>query len=188
MITRKTRRGIILLALLAILTWILARPSGQNDTDSQATRIDTRLNYALYDFDGRLLNDAGSINLEIISPLLRNDADTGVGTVESPQLHIQQDDEKWYITAESAIITADREHVTLAGDVSLTRRNQLTGEVLEIDTRDVLLEVTPRTAKTGAEVRITQAGDRLEAVGMHLDMINDSYELLDDVRAHYEVP
>lgn len=188
MITRKTRRGIILLALLALLSWILSRPDGSMDTDEQANRIDTRLNYALYDFSGRLLNEQGGIKLELASPLLRNDADSGIGAIESPQLRIQQDDEKWYITAESAIITADREQMTLVGDVSLRRHNLLSGEVLEIDTSDVLLAVTPRTAQTVRKVRITQAGDRLEAVGMNLDMINDSYELLDDVRAHYQVP
>jgi LPS export ABC transporter protein LptC len=188
MITRKTRRGIILLSLLALLTWILSEQQSQQDTNGQAARIDTRLNYALYEFKGRLLDDAGGIKLEIDSPLLRNDADSGVGTVEAPELHILQDQEQWYITAESAIITADREQVSLAGEVNLTRRNQVTGEVMEIDTSDVLLHVTPRTAETRARVTITQAGDRLDAVGMNLDMINDSYELLDDVRAHYEVP
>lgn len=187
MINRKTRRGIILLALLAILTWILSKPAEQMDVDSQAGSIDTRLNYALYEFNGRLLNDTGGINLEIHSPLLRNNAASGIGTVDSPEVRIQQEQEQWYITAESAIITADRENVTLMGDVNLVRRNQVTGEVLEIETSEVLLNVTPRTASTAANVSITQAGDRLDAVGMNLDMINDSYELLDEVRAHYKV-
>ena len=30
-------------------------------------------------------------------------------------------------------------------------------------------------------------GDRLDAVGMNLDMIADSFELLHDVQAYYEV-
>jgi lipopolysaccharide export system protein LptC len=31
-----------------------------------------------------------------------------------------------------------------------------------------------------------QQSDRLDAVGMTLDMVNERYELLNDVRAHYE--
>ena len=149
--------------------------------------LDTRLNYALYDFNGRLLDGQGLVKLEIESPVLRNDAESGIGTVERPALHIQQEQDQWYITAESAIITADREHVSLVGDVFFTRRNEITGQLLEILTKDVMLNVTPRTASTEAAVSIVQAGDRLDATGMNLDMIADSFELLHDVQAHYEV-
>ena len=186
MIKRRTRRGIILLALLAILTWILSRPSGESTVES-VSELDTRLNYALYEFNGRMLNDQGAVHLEIDSPVLRNDAESGIGTVETPELRIQQNSDRWYITAESAIISADREHVTLKGDVNLLRRNEVTGDVLEISTRDELLNVTPRTASTESAVSILQAGDRLDAVGMNLDMIADNFELLHAVQAHYEI-
>jgi LPS export ABC transporter protein LptC len=187
MIKRRTRRGIILLALLAVLSWLLSRPSAEGPASS-LSELDTRLNYALYDFSGRMLDDQGRIQLEIESPVLRNDAESGVGTVETPQLRIQQGDDRWYITAESAQVTADRELVSLRGDVVLVRRNDATGQQLDISTRDVLLNVTPRTASTQAAVRIEQSGDRLDAKGMKLDMIANHFELLDDVQAYYEVP
>ena len=78
--------------------------------------------------------------------------------------------------------------MTLVGDVFLSRRNELTDQLLEITTSDVVLDVTPRTAETAAEVRITQQSDWLRAAGMRLDMINEHYELLNDVTAHYETP
>lgn len=187
MIQRKTRRGIILLALLAILTVIVSREQTETGPGPQGD-VDTRLNYALYDFEGRLLNDQGGINLEIHSPVLRNNALSGIGTVENPEIRIQQEQDNWYIIAESAIITADREQVTLIGEVNLQRQNPVTGRQLEIETRDVLLNVTPRTAHTDSAVRIRQHGDRLDAVGMNLDMIANSFELLNDVQAHYELP
>jgi lipopolysaccharide export system protein LptC len=51
-----------------------------------------------------------------------------------------------------------------------------------------MLNVTPRTASTDAHVTIAQNSDRLEAMGMKLDMKTDSYELLDKVRARYATP
>lgn len=187
MIRRRTRRGIILLSLLAILSGILAREH-REPGQLPSGKLDTRLNYALYDFDGQLLNDAGGINLEMQSPVLRSDAQSGIGTVDSPQIRIQQEDDQWYITAESAIISADREQVSLSGEVYLSRKNQVTGQLLEIKTRDVVLNVTPRTASTESGVSIQQANDRLNAVGMRLDMISESFELLSEVQAHYETP
>jgi LPS export ABC transporter protein LptC len=185
-ISRRTRRGLILLALLATLSVILSRPIAEKEARPLAG-LDTRLNYALHDFNGRLLDENGGTRLEIEAPLLRNDAATGIGTVERPNFRIKQEHEEWYITAESALITADREQVTLQGEVNLLRRNGLTGEILDIRTSDVLLNITPRTAYTESGVRVRHGADRLNASGMTLDMINDRIELLSEVRAHYEV-
>jgi LPS export ABC transporter protein LptC len=150
-------------------------------------KLDTRLNYALYDFEGRLLNEQGAVNMEIQAPVLRSNAQSGVGTIESPEMRIQQEDERWYITAESAIITANREHVSLLGDVYVTRRHEITGELLEISTKDVMLNITPRTVSSDSRVVIRQENDRLDAVGFRLDMIANSFELHSDVQAHYEI-
>ena len=187
MIKRRTRRGIYVLAVLAIASGLVSR-NPSDSTEKPLTRIDTRLNYALHDFEGRLLDELGNINLEISSPVLRKNAESEVGTIESPVIRIQQENELWYISSESAIITADREYVSLIGKVEMSRQNELTGETLEISTRDVMLNVTPRTASTESLVSINQAGDHLEALGMNLDMINDSYELLENVQAHYDIP
>ena len=187
MMQRRTRRGIITLALLASFSWFLLKGSSEPE-GRPVDRLDTRLNYALYDFNGRLLDEQGAINFEFQAPVLRSDAQSGVGTIERPKLRIQQEEEQWYITAESAIITSDQEHVSLTGDVFLTRENQLTGDVVEITTEDVLLNVTPRTASSDAEVRITHFNDWLDATGVRIDMIANRFELLKDVRVHYENP
>ena len=185
--SRRTRRGIILLTLLAAVSLFLARDRGSPRSEPFAN-LDTRLNYALYDFDGLLLNNEGAGNLKIRSPVLRNNAQTGIGTVEQPEIRIQQEGDRWYISAETAVISPDREQVSLAGAVELTKISETTGQRVDISTRDVLLEVTPRTAFTEAGVSIRQDGDRLDAVGMKIDMINRHFELLHEVQAHYETP
>lgn len=188
MISRRTRYGILALAVLAVISGIIARAIPAPAVNGPVDDLDTRLNYAVYEFSGRLLNESGAINAEIDAPLLRNNARSGVGTVISPEIRIRHEDERWNITAESAIITADREHVSLQGEVLLTRRNQTTGETADIRTRDVILHLTPRTAETEEPVSIVQPGGRLDAVGMKLDMQQERFELLDKVTAHYELP
>lgn len=187
MIKRRTRRGIYILAVMAIATGLMSRNAFESK-ESPLSNIDTRLNYALRDFEGRLLDEQGNINIELSSPVLRKNAESEVGTIEDPVIRIQQENELWYISSESAIITADREYVSLIGKVDILRQNEISGETLEINTRDVMLRITPRTASTESQVTIRQAGDLLEALGMNLDMINDSYELLENVQARYDVP
>jgi LPS export ABC transporter protein LptC len=187
MIRPSTRRGILLLTVVAAVTWLLARQLPE-PSDEPFDRPDVRLNYALYDFSGRLLDDEGDVNVQIHSPVLRNDSESGIGTVDSPEIRISEDPDEWLITAESAIISADREVITLQGEVYLSRRTASMDSLLEIASSDVVLNVTPRTARTESAVNIRENGDRLDAVGMRLDMINETYELQSDVRAHYELP
>ena len=186
MIKRKTRHGIFFLAVLSITIWLVPKNSSV-PVDEPPERLDTRLNFSLRDFNGQLLDKQGNVKLQISSPLLRKVAQSEVGTIKSPSIRIKQDDEQWHITSESAIITADREYVSLIGDVNILRQNEISGEKLEIATRDVMLRVTPRTASTESFVTIVQYDDRLDALGMNLDMISNSFELLNDVRAHYDV-
>jgi len=186
-IKRKTRHGIIFLTVLSIITWLLPK-SSSDPVNEPPARLDTQLNYALWNFNGQLLDQQGNINLQISSPLLRKVAQSEVATIKSPQIRINQADQQWHITAESAIITADREYISLIGDVNMVRLNEISGETLRITTRDVMLRVTPRTASTESFVTIVQDGDRLDALGMNLDIINDNFELLNDVRAHYDIP
>lgn len=187
MIQRTTWQGIVLLTLLAVLSWIVYRET-EDEVVRPAKKLDIRLNFALSDFDARLLNDGGTVHMQVRAPALRSDAVTGLSTVEDPEVLIRQEDEQWNITAESAIITADRERVTLVGEVYLVRENVLTGELLEISTKDVMLNVTPRTASTDSEVNIRHQNNRLDAIGMRIDMISNSFELKNNVRGYYETP
>lgn len=186
MIKRSTRRGIILLTLLALLSWMLGRPEKKVE-QGPPRPLDTRLNYALYDFTGRLLDEQGHVELALEAPVLRNDAETGIGTIEKPTIRLRHESYDWYITAESAIISPDREHVTLAGHVLLSGVDPVSGRSTEITTADVMLDVAPRVASTGQAVSIRQPANRLDAIGMRLDMTRNRYELLHEVRAHYEI-
>ena len=187
MIRRKTWGGIGLLTLMAVLSWLGAHSRSEPPAKPFAD-LDTRLNYALWDFSAQVLNEQGQVNFQMEAPILRNNASSQIGTVENPHIRIQQKEDQWYITADSAIIAADREHVSLIGNVDMLRENQSSHATLRIRTRDVMLNVKPKTASTDASVNIAQNSDHLEAVGMRLDMKTDSYELLHKVRARYATP
>ncbi len=187
MIHRKTWQGIISLSVLAIATALIVR-SNRDLTGLPPANLDTRLSYALWDFSGVLLDKNGKVNVHVDAPMLRNKADSQVGTVENPHLRIMQEQDEWYITADSAIITADREFVSLVGRVDMLNQSLTTNKRLGIQTRDVMLNLTPRLASTDSAVSIQQDQDTLNAVGMNLDMKNKQYEFLHQVRARYATP
>mgnify|MGYP001185086843 CR=1 FL=1 len=124
----KTWHGIVFLSLLALLLWQIAKQPEEIDARPPGPP-DMRLNYALYDFNRRLPAERGRVKLSMTSPVLRSDAESGIGTLDSPEIHIQQEHDQWYINAESAIISPDREVVTLNGGVNMSRLNELTGHL-----------------------------------------------------------
>jgi LPS export ABC transporter protein LptC len=165
--------------------------AAQSREPAQPARIadvDTTLDYLLQDFSARLLDEQGKVSVRLTAPYLRNDARTGIGTVETPDIRVNEGPDKWHIASESAIISPDREHVTMSGPVRIRRRSPTSGSNLLIDTSDVKIDVTPRTAVSDAPVHLRENGDELEAVGLHLDMIANTYELRSDVRGSYATP
>jgi LPS export ABC transporter protein LptC len=182
-----TRRGILLLALAAVASFLATRDVKQ-EFERPVSDVDTQLNYALFNFRAMLLDERGRLSVTIEAPELRNNASSGVGTVTRPRIFARETGNEWHIKAESAVVSPDREFVDLTGEVNVVRYNALQADTVEIDTSDLLVAVTPRTASTDAPVRMRQDGDRLTATGMRIDMINDRFELLNAVTAVYETP
>lgn len=182
-----TRRGIAVLTIAALVAFLASRDV-QQELSPPVGRLDTRLNYALFDFRARLLDEKGQLAATIEAPVLRNNADTGVGAITRPQILVRENGNDWHIQSGSAVISADREFVSMSGEVEVVRYNELDSNEVTLDTRDLLLAITPRTASTDSWVDIRHAGDRIAATGMTVDMINDQFELLNEVSAVYDTP
>ncbi len=175
------------MTVLATASFFFARDPNVIERKPVAN-LDTSLDYALLDFNADLLDENGAVSVRLVAPRLINRASTGIGTVEKPDINVRQGDATWHITAESAIISADREFVSMTGVVHIRQLNRLARTTLIIDTRDLVINVTPRTARSDAPVKLKQDGDELDAVGLKLDMIGNSYELLSQVRGSYATP
>lgn len=181
------QRGILLLALAALASFFATRDMKQ-ELRPRVADVDPSLNYALFDFKASLLDEEGRLAMTIEAPQLRNNASSGIGTVAEPRIFVREAGNDWRIVADSAVVSPDREQVSLAGNVTVVRYNETERDLLEVETRDLLVHVTPRTATTEARVEMRHSGDRLVATGMRLDMINDRFELLNRVQAIYDTP
>lgn len=180
-----TRRAIIALALIALVTVIATRDVRQ---DLQTTRmdVDTRLNYALFDFRAQIMDEYGKLAVTMEAPVLRNNANSGIGSITRPKIFISENGNEWNIRADNAVVSADREFISLTGSVTVVRYNMLDSDSLNIQTRDMVVAIEPRTASTEARVHMQHARDQLAATGMFLDLNNDRFELHSDVTAIYE--
>lgn len=175
-----------LLILLSAISFWVGRSQEEAGPEPVAG-LDPKLDYVLRDFELQFFDEFGQPTLNMVAPLLRNDPTLQMGTVEQPLVRLNQADAVWNLTADLATVTADKEHVQLIGQVQVKRSEPETGNWIELTTREVQIEVTPQTATTDQPVSIFDGFNRVDAIGLELDMKTKTYKLKQKVRANYAV-
>jgi len=186
MITRKTRRGLIALVLLTALSfWIASRQD--NETPQPIAGMDTKLNYVLHEFELQFYDEEGQPAINMRAPVLKNDPKLQLGTIEHPVIKLNQPGAVWNLTSDSATVTDDKEHILLSGQVHVQRREPAYGNWVELDTREVQIDVTPQTARTNEPVNMFDGYNRFSAIGLDLDMNTNTFILKQQVKGTYAV-
>jgi lipopolysaccharide export system protein LptC len=186
MITRKTRRGMIGLVLITVVSFWVSREQ-DSDTLEPVTGLDTKLNYVLRDFELQFFDENGLPTINMRAPVLRNDPKLQLGTIEQPLIRLNQADAVWDLTADTAMITADKEHVKLSGKVHVQRHELSSGNRVELNTREVRIEVTPQSASTDQPVSMFDGYNQVSGIGLDLDMKTNTFKLKQQVKATYAV-
>lgn len=174
-----------LIVLSAFSFWL--NNSREIDKPAPVAGLDPELDYVLRDFELQFFDEFGKPTLNMQAPVLRNDPKLKMGTIERPVVRLNQADAVWNLTADKATVTADKEHVELIGQVHIKRNEPASGNWVELNTREVKIEVTPQIAITDQPVNIYDGYNRLNAIGMELDMKTRTYKLKQQVKASYAV-
>jgi LPS export ABC transporter protein LptC len=186
MITRKTRRGMTALILLSAISFWVTR-SQDEDGPEPLAGLDPELDYVLRDFELQFFDELGQPTINMRAPVLRNDPKLQMGTIEHPVVRLNQEDAVWDLKADLATVTADKEHVQLIGQVQVFRNEPATGNWVEFNTQEVQVEVTPQTATTNQPVSMFDGYNRVNAIGLELDMKTKLYSLKQQVKATYAI-
>lgn len=186
MIAPSTGRGLAVAAVLVAFTYWLTREG--DSTEERTEGLDTGVNYALEAFELQAFDELGAPALRLWAPRLINEADTNIGRVDNPRLEVRHEGFLWRLTAETATIGAGQEEVFLNGDVQIERTGATPAERVEIDTRNVTLEVDPRVAHSGEAIQVRDAAGVLNAKGFRVDMVKDEFQLHNDVQGVYVTP
>jgi lipopolysaccharide export system protein LptC len=185
MVTTRTRRGIIALSLLCALSFWLNRQQG-SDEQGPIEGLDTRFDYTLDNFRMRVFDQDGLPAVTIVAPRLANDAGSGVSTIRQPSVQVHHEGAQWNIMAETAKVSNDRELVLLNGEVRLQRQPNTENPPMNMLTRDVQLQITPRLASSDQFVEVTEPGAMISGRGFEVDMTSDRFKIHEQVKGSYE--
>lgn len=186
MISRQSRRGIIALTLLLALSlWATRREQAEDNAPIEG--LDTRLDYALSNFEFQYFDEAGQPAMRMTSPRFTSDTATGLGVANEPRLEMRHEGFLWNIIADQATVTANREIIYLSGEVELQRSGDTPDSWLRLNGSDVTLEVTPRIAHSVRPVALIDLAGTLNATGFMVNMTSNNYRLDYDVRGSYVI-
>lgn len=186
MMTQRTRLGIAAVGVLAALSFWLNRDPG-HDQPSAIAGLDTRLNYALQDFEAQYFDEQGRLAGKLTAPRLANDAETGIGTIERPRFEVMHEGRHWTILSETATVTSDHEFVLFSGRVDMLGKDPELDREVKVRTSEVTLEIEPRMVRSDAEITMLEGTSALNAHGFRLDMTSNQFHLASRVEAHYVV-
>ncbi len=186
MMTRKTRNGLILLGALSMLSY-WASSGRDNERRQPIAGLDTRLDYALKDFQVRYFDEHGNPSMKLRSPSFSSDAATGEGRVTQPVIEVRHGGFLWHIIADAATVTDDKELIFLSGGVNIRRHGNEPDSWLVINTEEVTLEVTPQVASSDYFVEIIDISSTLEATGFSVNMQNNHFKLKNKVKGTYVI-
>ena len=182
-----TRRAILILvlALIAALTWWL-----QREPDQRLRLLPTAgpqgPDFYMRDFQIRVTGEAGHLQYQLAGEQAAHMQDDGHGELLAPVMHFHQDRlPPVRVQAETGWISPPGDEIRLLGAVTIERPAEHPDGPLHMTTRDLHVFPELRQAQTDARVVARAPAYTVEGVGMRMNMNERTVILESQVNGTY---
>ena len=114
---------------------------------------------------------------------LQRNKNSEITEVRLPVLQLIQKTGQWKVSADKALLNDDNETVRLISNVVMQQQN--IEPAMTIRTQNLSINAALKTARTKADVDITQGKSRLQSRGMIYNNITNELKLLSNVNGYY---
>lgn len=184
MIRKNLLIAAIVLLLVALGNWL---------TEEGARQVDRRLapseapgqEYFLNDFTITALDEHGLPQHRLQAEELNHFVGDQPTQLQQPRMVIyEQQREAWHVRADHGTVEPQGDTVWLLGGVKLEHNDAK--EPLQLTTSRLRLHPSQGRADSDAPVTLSQAGSRIDAVGIEIEQQGQQLTLLSQVRGRYE--
>lgn len=144
-----------------------------------------RSDYILRDFELTALGSDGQESFTLTAPLLERDPAGESLDIEQPRFGFPGSDGRWNARADRAWVAPGAERIRLDDDVRLEGPPQPSGVRTRFRTASLTIFPDTNRASTEERVNITQGDSRFAGTGLRVDMDQQRFRLLNDVKGHY---
>ena len=173
---------IIIVFILLIATFFLRyEKNNQPDISSDST-VKEPVEFFLNQSLTTRYRSNGTVHYRFNSDKLEYFKDSDIAMVNEPRMVIYNEQaNQWYISASKAKVLAGGKGMRLEGDVRIWK----TDAVLEIITDELYVIPEREYAETNALVTLKSTSGLTKSMGMRVDLKNEKFQLLSQVKGTY---
>jgi lipopolysaccharide export system protein LptC len=170
---------VVLLAVLAIALftrWLLqsVEPHGPQ----VAGELQHIPDYFVADFNATVFDAAGKPYYKLKATRVEHYPDDETVHIQYPEIQfLKESTRPWLASAQNGIVYLNRDELYLQGNVVLANQTANSNELMQLQTQEIAIDLTRRTANTKAKVDIRAKNSTISATGMHLDLTKSTLVL-----------
>jgi LPS export ABC transporter protein LptC len=173
------------LAAAALLTWMLARNSERESDSTDASPTRRPQGYYLKNTVLSATDLGGAIEFRVHAGRVDRASSVSDYSLEDVRVEYAEEPEvAWRLTAYRGTLTPDRGQLELQSvrvRAQSTAQAERGAETFEFETRDLSVDLRAKTAVTRQPVQLRKGQCEFNAMGLNVDLIRNTYELLDVV-------
>ncbi len=176
---------IVSLAVLAVISYFLVNRDTIDDTSQDATLPD---GYYLNDAVLSSTDDSGVVQYELRAQRIDHRSDDGSIDLQSLELDYGNSTNLWRVSASRGQMPKSNNSIALNGNVTTRLLNAAAHGATQMTSDSLDIDIAGRTAATDDPVTVKFEGGNLTAVGLTVDLANETFTLRSQVKGVFEAP
>ena len=180
---------VLLMALLALGTWLLVKNTPLADAERSAAAPRHEPDYTMQQFSIQRYTPEGPLRAQIEGDVLRHYPDTDTVEIDNPRVKAYGPDGRITLArARHALANGDASEVQLQGAAQVTREATATAEALQFNGEFLHAFLKTEQVRSHLPVTVTRGGTVLRADTLAYDNLDRTAQLKGRVRASFAAP
>ncbi len=181
----RTAWALVILTALAVVTFFMTH------TDSEPLAEDTSTLPEGYYLSGATLSTtdaSGVVRYELRADRIDHQPSDGTIDLTKLQLDYGNNLNRWRLSASTGSMPKTNNEITLEGDVTTRLLNAAAHGATRMATQSLFVDIAQQQASTDDPVTVDFEGGQLTAVGLDMDLENETFVLRSQVKGVFEAP
>lgn len=169
--------------VLVLIVWWSITADYSDDNQLEQIRSTQYAEIFMNEFKMTVMGEDGKPGYILQGLSLQRDTGSDDSTIQQPVFQLLQEDRRWKITADQAILNDKKETVQLKNNVVMQQQN--VEPAVTIHTKNMLIHTGTQIAQTETLIVLTQGDSRLQSNGMIFNNHTSELTLSSDVTGYF---
>lgn len=181
----RTAWALVSLTVLAVVTFFMTHPDSDPVSEDASTLPE---GYYLAGATLSSTDASGVVRYELRADRIDHRPSDGTIDLTTLQLDYGNNLNRWRLSAQTGSMPKTNNQITLEGEVTTRLLNAAAHGATQMATQSLFVDITEQQASTDDPVTVDFEGGQLTAVGLDMDLANETFVLRSQVKGVFEPP